>query len=261
MSSFDRSVSGSHPEENSQQPHYDTLKSIPDTRRGETLMEKTSPWRLSIVSIMVAIGVYGLILGIPFAVGFVALILVHELGHLIVLKHLGYRSTSPIFIPFVGALIGMKDRPENAQNEALIAYGGPFVGSIGAYAVYLYYLYSGDRFFLLLAFVGFLINLFNMIPVSPMDGGRIATAISRWMWLPGMAGLLYLYLQIWNPLLLLIMAIGGFRVWKSLFGTDELVQEGYYTVEPRIRMLITLAYVVLLIFLVRLTMVTFHQLQ
>lgn len=222
---------------------------------------KRNPIYATIVSILVAIGIYGLIFGIPLATGFVLLILVHELGHLLMLKYLGYRAAPPIFIPFVGALIGMQDRPINAQAEALVAYAGPFLGTVGAYLVYLLYRFTGVELFLLLAFIGFLINLFNLIPVSPLDGGRIVTAISRWLWLPGLLSLLILFFQIGNPLILLIAGIGLQRTYQSLFKPEELEKSGYFNVNPFIRLVITLAYAGLVLFLGHLTLVTYYQLQ
>lgn len=219
------------------------------------------PIRTTLISMMIAVLVYGLFFGVPFAVGFVLLIWVHEMGHVLVLKRLGYQASAPVFIPFVGAIIGMKDQPKNAQTEALVGYGGPFVGTVGAYLVYLYYHLTDNSFSLLLAFTGFLINLFNLIPVSPLDGGRIATAISRWLWIPGLLFLLLIFFQVWNPIILIVVLIGIHRAYKSLFRPKALEEEGYFTVEPSVRFLISAAYFGLILFLGYFTVVSYRQLE
>jgi Zn-dependent protease len=220
-----------------------------------------NPMRVTVISILIAIIIYGLFFGVPFAVGFVLLILVHEMGHVVMLRALGYQANSPVFIPFVGAIIGMKDQPRDAQTEALVAFGGPFIGGIGAYLVYVYYQMTGNPLALTLAFTGFIINLFNLVPVSPLDGGRIATAISRWLWIPGLAFLLFLFFQIGNPIILLVVIIGISRVYKSLFKHEDLEATGYFTVKPAIRLLVSLAYFGLILFLGRLTWISYLALK
>ncbi len=224
--------------------------------------EKTqSTTRTSLISIVIAVALYSLFFGLPMAAGFVGLILIHEMGHVIVLKWMGYRATSPVFIPFVGALIGMQDAPKNAQSEALVAYGGPLFGTLGAYAVYLAALYYQSSFLMTLALTGFIINLFNMVPLSPLDGGRIATAISRWLWIPGMALLFLLFLQVWNPIILIVLAIGGHRILKSMFSRQALEEEGYFTVSPKIRFMVSIAYFGLILVLMRYTYLAYQQLN
>src|SRR5262249_28585987 len=133
------------------------------------------------------IGVYATQWGWPFAVGFVLLIFVHELGHALVLRREGIRAGAPVFIPFVGAFITMQGMPRDAYVEAKVAIGGPVLGSIGAWAVLAVALASGQPFVAALGQAGILINLFNLVPVSPLDGGRIAGAFSRPFWLAGYA--------------------------------------------------------------------------
>jgi len=87
----------------------------------------------------------------------------------------------------MGAFIALKDAPRNAWMEACVGIGGPMVGSFGALISNV----LGEMFdapiFIALAWFGYFLNLFNLTPVGMLDGGRIVTALSRWLWLPGFA--------------------------------------------------------------------------
>ena len=121
----------------------------------------------TLLSMFVAVWAYGLIWGLPFAIGFVLLIYVHEMGHAIVLHQQGIRAGAPVFIPFVGAVIAMKGLPRNAYIEALVGIGGPILGSIGALVCLIIGWATGNDFWNALAYTGFLLNMFNLIPISP----------------------------------------------------------------------------------------------
>jgi Zn-dependent protease len=138
-----------------------------------------------------------------FAVGFVFLILIHELGHGFAMKQRGVSAGWPIFIPFFGAMIAMKDRPQDRDTEAVIAYGGPVAGTAASLAVAAFGL-TGSPGMLSLAFAGFTLNLFNLLPLSPLDGGRVAQAFSKNAWKFGGALLLGLFFVTGSPQLLLI---------------------------------------------------------
>lgn len=160
----------------------------------------------TIWSMMLMIGTYALIAPWTFAVGIVMMIFIHEMGHILAAKRLGIPVTAPTFIPFVGALISMKKHPQNAQGEAYLAMGGPVVGTIGALACYGLARLTGYDPLYAIAAIGFFLNLINLLPIHPLDGGRIVTAISRWLWLVGLIGGLviiifylrsFLFLFIW----------------------------------------------------------------
>ena len=133
------------------------------------------------------IAVYSGIFGWKLAAGIVLLIFVHEMGHVLAAVALGIPVSAPIFIPFVGAAIVMKQNPRDAISEAIMAYAGPLAGGVGSWACLL----AGRAYDVpLLVVVGafsFGINLFNLIPVPPLDGGRICAAVSRWFWVAGPA--------------------------------------------------------------------------
>jgi Zn-dependent protease len=168
------------------------------------------------ISALLSVGAYAMFFGWQFGVGLVLLIFIHELGHVIVLRRYGVPASAPIFIPFMGAVIGMKQLPKNAVMEAHVGLGGPIIGSLGAAAAYLLYLIDGHGLFLVMAYIGVLINLFNLLPVLPLDGGRAVGAISRWFWVLGYAGLIGLIFLRPSPLLLIILLIGAPEVWNAI---------------------------------------------
>ena len=96
----------------------------------------------------------------------------HELGHVFEAKRQGLPVSAPMFIPFLGALIVLKELPDNAWNEAKVAIAGPILGGLGAAAVWGLGEYLTSDLLVALAFTGFFLNLFNLAPVSPLDGGR-----------------------------------------------------------------------------------------
>ncbi|HVM68291.1 MAG TPA: site-2 protease family protein [Gaiellaceae bacterium] len=123
--------------------------------------------------VFISVGGYALIWGWKFAVGFVAMILVHELGHFVEAKRQGLNPSLPVFIPFLGAYVAMKNAPFDPWRNLLVSAAGPLAGGLAALGVYLYGQATDSRFLVALAFTGFLLNLFNLIPVRPLDGGFI----------------------------------------------------------------------------------------
>jgi Zn-dependent protease len=168
----------------------------------------------TLASMVLSIALYAPQWGVPFAAGFVLLIFVHECGHAVVLRREGIPAGAPVFIPFVGAFIAMRGMPRNAYVEAKVGIGGPVLGSIAAWLVLAVGLWSGRAMLVSLGHVGILINLFNLIPVSPLDGGRIAGAFSRRFWIAGYAlgGIALLLTR--SPLLLIVLAVGLFTMWQ-----------------------------------------------
>src|SRR5437763_16679421 len=165
-------------------------------------------------SMLVSVGAYALLWGWQFGLGFVLLLLVHETGHAIQLRREGMKATAPVFIPFLGAYIGMKEMPKDAAAEARVGLAGPVLGSIGALVPLAIFLATGSDLFRALAFLGFFINLFNLLPVLPLDGGRAMAALSPWMWAFGFAGLIALGIFFPSPLVLLILLFGGMETLR-----------------------------------------------
>ena len=165
-------------------------------------------------SMLVSIAAYTWIWGLPFAIGFVALIFIHEIGHVIELRRQGVPASAPLFIPFLGAVIGMKELPDDAWKEARVALAGPILGSVGAAALWIAGEASGSELLVALAFVGFFLNLFNLIPIVPLDGGRAVAALHPAIWFVGLLMMVGLVVVSFNPLLLLIVVIGGLDLWR-----------------------------------------------
>ena len=159
--------------------------------------------------------------GIWFGVGFVLMILVHELGHGYAMKKRGVAAGWPIFIPFFGAMIAMKGGPSDRDTEAEIAYGGPLAGTAVALVAAGLGLACDSRLFLALAYSGFFLNLFNLTPISPLDGGRVAQAFSRRAWWLGLVVLVGIFLWTHSPQLLLIAALALPRLFAKGGGDAE----------------------------------------
>jgi Zn-dependent protease len=128
-------------------------------------------------SIFIAVAGYALIWGWRFAIGFVLLILVHELGHYFEARRQGLHATWPTFIPFFGAYVLIKDAPLNPWRNALVSLAGPFVGGLGALVCWGIGAAIDSDLFRALAYAGFLINLINLIPIGILDGGSVWRSI------------------------------------------------------------------------------------
>jgi Zn-dependent protease len=165
-------------------------------------------------SMLVSIAAYAWIWGWPFAVGFVLLIFVHELGHVLELRRQGVPASAPLFIPFLGAVIGMKELPDDAWKEARVALAGPILGSLGAAAVWIAGEATGSELLVALAFVGFFLNLFNLIPITPLDGGRAAAALHPAFWFVGLLLMVGIVVVSPNPILILIVIVGALDLWR-----------------------------------------------
>ncbi len=168
-----------------------------------------------LISMMVSIGAYALIYPWGFAIGIVLLLLVHELGHVIAAKRIGLPVSAPLFIPFLGALITMKKHPLDAKTEAYVAFGGPILGTIGATAVFGAAYYMDSPLFYSLAYIGLLLNLINLLPIHPLDGGRIATAVTRWLWLVGLVGGLAIIVYLRSILFFIIWAMFAYDLYNK----------------------------------------------
>ena len=165
-------------------------------------------------SMLVSIAAYTWIWGLPFAIGFVLLIFVHELGHVIELRRQGVKASAPLFIPFLGAVIGMRELPDDAWKEAKVALAGPILGSVGAAVCWIAGEASGSELLVALAFVGFFLNLFNLIPIVPLDGGRAAGALHPALWFVGLLLMVGLVVVHPNPLLVIIVILGAMDLWN-----------------------------------------------
>jgi Zn-dependent protease len=200
---------------------------------------------------LVSVAAYSLWFGWPLAVGFVVLLFVHEMGHVIALRREGIQASAPMFIPFLGAVISAKSLGENALAEARVGLAGPILGSIGAGVCLLIGEATNSDLLRALAYVGFFLNLFNLLPVVPLDGGRAMAAMAPSLWFIGLGALVALELLVPNPILLIIILFAGletYRRWKQR-KTHTLEQAAYYRVSPRNRLLVGAVYIGLIVIL------------
>lgn len=176
---------------------------------------KLSKLFLSAGSMVLALAVYASIYGWPYAAGFIFMLLVHEMGHYVAARRHGLDVGLPTFIPFVGAWIQLKEQPMSVQVEAKVAYAGPFVGSLAAFAAYFWARESGSQLLLAVAYSGFLLNLFNLLPLSPLDGGRIVAIVTPRVWLLGVPLLAAIAYFRPSPMLLVIGIVALPQVVKA----------------------------------------------
>jgi Zn-dependent protease len=202
---------------------------------------------------LVSVAAYSIFFGWEFAAGFVVLLFVHEMGHVIALRREGIKASAPMFIPFMGAAIFSRSLGDNALAEARVGLAGPILGSLGAAVVAVVGELSGSSLLIALAYFGFFINLFNLLPVIPLDGGRAAAAMTPWMWFLGFGVLVALaFLDPSNPILLIIVLFAGFQTWHrwQQRKSRSLEQAAYYRVAPVHRLLVGAVYVGLIALLV-----------
>ena len=203
-------------------------------------------------SMAVSILAYTTIWGFSFAAGFVVLILVHELGHVIALRREGIKASAPMFIPFMGAVISSRSLGDNALAEARVGLAGPILGSIGSAACIVIWQMTGHDYWRALAFTGLFLNLFNLLPVVPLDGGRAMAAMAPWMWFLGFAGIVALAILFPNPIILIIAVFAGYetyRRWQQR-RAGGVAQQAYYRVAPRDRLIVGAVYLGLIALLV-----------
>ena len=200
-------------------------------------------------TMLVSIGAYSLIWGWKFAVGFVVLLFVHEMGHVIQLRREGIEASAPMFIPFLGAVVWAKSLGDNAAAEARVGLAGPVLGTLGAAALIPIASATGNDLFQALAFTGFFLNLFNLLPVVPLDGGRAMAALSPAMWFVGFAGLVALVFVFPNPIILLIVLFGAMETWRRWQERKSPEAREYYRVSPRDRFLVAAVYLALVVLL------------
>src|SRR5919202_298859 len=193
-------------------------------------------------SMFVSAAVYVWLGGWWFGIGLVVLLFVHEMGHVLEARRQGLPVSAPLFVPFLGALITMKQMPHDAWREAKVAIAGPLLGSAGALALYLAGAAADSRPLKALAFLGFFINLFNLLPVIPLDGGRITAALHPALWFAGFLALLALVLFRPNPILIIILLLAGSELWRRWQLRHHPEMQEYYRVAPHRRLIMGALY-------------------
>jgi Zn-dependent protease len=160
-------------------------------------------------TMLLSLAVYATIWGWRYAAGFIALLFAHEMGHYIAARQRGLDVGAPAFIPFVGAWIALKDKPVDVETEAYIAIAGPVVGTVAALAVYLWARSEDSGLLLAISYAGLFLNLFNLLPISPLDGGRVTAVLSPRIWFVGVPILVALMLYRPSPMLLIVAILAA----------------------------------------------------
>ena len=220
---------------------------------GLLLLKFKGLW-FTIVSTGLTALIYAQLFGWAFGVGIVLLILIHESGHVVVARIIGLPVSLPVMIPFLGAFVSMKQQPRTVAQESTMAIGGPVLGSIAAGLCYVGYLAtpnsSTGQLLRALAYFGFLINLFNLIPLTPLDGGRVTSLLSKWFNVAGLAiaaGLLLFEMQSGtsvSPVLFLVLIFGAFSTYQRFRST--VLNPAYYAVDAQTKVTVGALYLGLL---------------
>lgn len=192
-------------------------------------------------TMLISVGAYALIWGWRYAAGFVALLFCHEMGHYLAARQRGLKVGVPTFIPFVGAWIELKEQPMNAETEAYVAMAGPLAGTAASLACYLLARSEDSNLLLAISYSGFFLNLFNLIPVPPLDGGRMTGVVSRKFWLLGVPVLVGIFMWRPSPMLILVALLAAPHVLKAFRGTGGEAP-GYYDTPPGKRVEYALLY-------------------
>ncbi|NUN49813.1 MAG: site-2 protease family protein [Candidatus Brocadiae bacterium] len=215
-------------------------------------------WIATAISLAVSAGAYRYLFSSwSFSVGLLVVLLIHELGHAWVARAHGLRAGAPIFIPLLGAFIALRGQPRDALVESEIAYGGPLAGALASTVAFAASYVSGSHLWLDVACAGFAFNLFNMIPVHPLDGARITSAITPRLWLFGVAFLIGTFALTWhrseyaaaNVMFLIIASVGVSNALHAWFQPSRLGPASYYSVPGPYRFAMGAAYFGLSVFL------------
>lgn len=169
-----------------------------------------------VLSMLISVLSYAFLLGrMETAIGLVIMLFIHEMGHVFAAKQKKLPVSLPVFIPFLGALITMKKHPRDAVTEAYIAFGGPLLGSIGALAALLIGVWLDQMLLVAIAYIGFFLNLINLLPIHPLDGGRISVAVTRWLWLFGLIGGFFVILYLKSILFFIVWLWFAWDLYKK----------------------------------------------
>src|SRR6202171_6388947 len=195
---------------------------------------------------------------LAFAVGFVVITLIHEVGHAVAMRRKGLRAGGMVFIPFVGGAVTLKDQPVNAYDDAMIGLAGPVAGTFASLVSLQIYKWTNEPLWLAIAGGGFLLTLVNLLPIGMLDGGRISAAITKWMWVIGGGMLLYKVIKQPNLLLVLVVVLVAFQVYASIVREHD--DKHFYEIPLSPRAFVAAAYFALVIFLGHQTYVTLNRL-
>lgn len=209
-------------------------------------------------SMALSIAAYAIKAPLPLVIGFALVILIHEIGHAVIIRAKGLRTGMMVFIPFIGGAVTLKDQPRSAYDDAQIGLAGPIAGTVASLVVLQLYKWTDAPLYLAIAAAGFAVNLLNLLPIGMLDGGRISAAVTKWMWVFGGGALVYRVLKQPNPLMLVILLLVAFQVYASI--AREKDDSSFYDVTGAQRAAIAIAYFSLVLFLGHQTWITLNRL-
>jgi Zn-dependent protease len=194
-------------------------------------------------TMFISIAAYALAFGWPFAVGFVLLIFVHEMGHVIQLRREGVEASAPIFIPFLGAVIAAKSLGEDAAAEARVGLAGPILGTLGTLIPLAVWLATGSDLWQALAYVGFFINLINLLPVLPLDGGRAMAVLGPKVWIAGILIAVAATVLFLGPFMLVfVLLLGGPELYHRFKNRHSEESRAFHSVPTRTKLVVATVY-------------------
>jgi Zn-dependent protease len=209
----------------------------------------------TLLTMLISVGAYALVFGWRYAVGIVAMLFLHEMGHYLAAVQRGLRVRLPMFIPFAFAWVTLEDTPHDAETEAYIGLAGPMLGTVAAIGAYFLARNDGSRWLLAVSYTGFLLNLINLIPLPPLDGGRVTAVLSPRIWLLGVPIIGALLFYHFSVILLVVAIVAVPHVIAALrFNPQDPANARYYSVvSPRVRWEYGLLYIGLIAFLAYMT--------
>jgi Zn-dependent protease len=194
-------------------------------------------------TMFISIAAYTLAFGWPFAVGLVLLLFVHEMGHVIQLRREGVEASAPIFIPFLGAMIATKSLGDDAAAEARVGLAGPILGTIGTLIPLAIYLATGSDLWRALSYLGFFINLINLLPVLPLDGGRAMAVLGPKIWLVGILIAVAATVIFLGPFMLIFVALlGGPELYHRFKNRNSQESRAFHAVPARTKVAVGAVY-------------------
>lgn len=205
-------------------------------------------------TMLLSVVAYAFVFGWRYAAGFVVLLFIHEMGHYVAARQRGLAVGAPTFIPFVGAWIDLKEQPMDVETEAYIGLAGPVAGTVGAMLCYGLARWTDSQLLLALAYTGCFLNLFNLIPLAPFDGGRITAVLSPRIWFLGVPVLVALFVWRMSPILVLMAILAVPQLMKAWrYDPDAPENRAYYSISAEARLTFTVYYLGLVVFLAMMT--------
>lgn len=205
-------------------------------------------------TMLLSVAAYAFVFGWHYAAGFVVLLFIHELGHYVAARQRGLAVGAPTFIPFVGAWIDLKEQPMDVETETYIGLAGPVASTVGAMLCYGLARWTDSQLLLALAYAGCFLNLFNLIPLAPFDGGRITAVLSPRIWFLGVPVLVALFVWGMSPILVRMAILAVPQLTKGWrYDPDAPEHRAYCSISAEARLTFTVYYLGLVVFLAMMT--------